>query len=522
MEDLDPGLVGYSDSGSDFHDLPEPELPKGIRKTRLAAAEQPGTLKRPVDGDTVVLRCRPCPQSLQHLEEEGLLRLDLSPSASGLAAAAKTLRLGEVARFHFQETREVTEVTLVDWIVRRDLFEDGSAIKSILRKPDDQRRPIIGQICQVSLSLAEESSTPCWTCELQHEIQDLPCVGHWHHTGWLLDKALLSMRRGERSSLRCSAQRLRGGATIELPRGDAEHWTLDLELHDFIESADVSFEKDGAVLKRSLHCRDAWPRCAYAGQCEVRATRAGEASEERVWHACCGAGELPEALEAAVLQMREGELAEVTAQARLCEPWLSSSATSDLTEEVFRLQVTKYTAGPWDVARGDEEKLAVLAERKDRAAKFHAAGRWRLAAYHFREVYELLGYIDDFRGVRAGQQRQQRVAALKQACLLNRSLSLIKAGCFTLALRSCDLALDAEPMNVKALLRRARARLGLDECDLAMADLRQLQGTEGEQEAQQLAKQVRQRQKVLDIDSKDLYARMCQSLGHLPHPLDID
>lgn len=32
--------------------------------------------------------------------------------------------------------------------------------------------------------------------------------------------------------------------------------------------------------------------------------------------------------------------------------------------------------------------------------------------------------------------------------------------------------------------------LGLDECDLAMADLRQLQGTEGEQEAQQVAKQA--------------------------------
>eukprot|EP00435_Cladocopium_sp_Y103_P013128 s4612_g3.t1 len=28
MDDLDPGLQGYSDSGSDFHDLPAPELPK--------------------------------------------------------------------------------------------------------------------------------------------------------------------------------------------------------------------------------------------------------------------------------------------------------------------------------------------------------------------------------------------------------------------------------------------------------------------------------------------------------------
>ncbi|CAL1161505.1 unnamed protein product [Cladocopium goreaui] len=103
MEDLDPGLQGYSDSGSDFHDLPAPELPKGLRKTCLEASDGGGvTLKRPNPGDAVVLQCRPCPEKLKHLQnDQGLICLDLDSAAAPawLLAAASSLRLSERARF---------------------------------------------------------------------------------------------------------------------------------------------------------------------------------------------------------------------------------------------------------------------------------------------------------------------------------------------------------------------------------------------------------------------------------------
>eukprot|EP00434_Breviolum_minutum_P026111 symbB.v1.2.023087.t1/scaffold2089.1/size89944/2 len=148
-DELDPGLQGYSDSGSDFHDLPEPKLPKGLRKTCLDASDGGITLKRPCSGDGVLLRCRPCPETLKRLlNEQGLLSftVDAADDAAPqwLSAVAMTLRLGERARFQGALVDVLDpaglELTLVDWIVRCDLFEDGSAIKSVLRRPDDRRR----------------------------------------------------------------------------------------------------------------------------------------------------------------------------------------------------------------------------------------------------------------------------------------------------------------------------------------------------------------------------------------------
>eukprot|EP00913_Durusdinium_trenchii_P001863 g1725.t1 len=135
-------LQNTEDSGSDFHDLPEPELPKGLGKRCLKASVGAGTLKRPQDGHGVVLRCRPCPAEwTSYLDPQGLLRFDLGDGAwpQWLHAAVRTLRLYECAEFQGPEMEPV-QLTLVEWQLRCDLFEDGTAIKSVLQRPEDRRR----------------------------------------------------------------------------------------------------------------------------------------------------------------------------------------------------------------------------------------------------------------------------------------------------------------------------------------------------------------------------------------------
>jgi len=51
-EELESGLEGLSDSGSDFYDIPAPELPAGVEKTLVRQAVGV-LLKRPQHGDEV-------------------------------------------------------------------------------------------------------------------------------------------------------------------------------------------------------------------------------------------------------------------------------------------------------------------------------------------------------------------------------------------------------------------------------------------------------------------------------------
>jgi len=420
------------------------------------------------------------------------------------------------------------ELTLVDWIVRCDLFEDGSAIKSVLRRPDDRRRPVIGQLCQVSLS----SQLCSFSVAFEYEICDMvpPESAHrWQHgqrppEGWtLLDKALLSMRRGERCSIQCSDVRFRQGATIPLPEGSRgkEGWYMTLELQEFLETMDVSFEKDRSVLKRSIHQRDANVKCQALGLCHLRLDFDGKT---KLFQETLGSGAWCDAMEAAVLQMREHEVAEVTADLHLCDE-IFGLHPGDVEQVAFRLEVQQYVPGDWEKAASDEDKLQALAARKEEAVKLVKMGRWRLAAFHFRDIYELLGYIDDFRGLRSTSTRLQRVKDLKESCLLNRALCLIKVKNFKAAVHACDLVLDGESQESrrhKAWLRRAQANLGLDDCMAALKDCQRLHGTPLELEAQRLETEVHRRQKALDAETKDLYDKMCRGLGRLPHPLDVD
>eukprot|EP00439_Symbiodinium_sp_Y106_P049345 s3454_g6.t1 len=207
-DELDPGLQGYSDSGSDFHDLPEPPLPEDVRKTASTAPPAGGwTLKRPTAGDAVKLRlAEPDPAATGYQDEQGLVCLDLGAGGlPRLEAAATSLRFGEVATFRFDKglqgdsTARSLELTLVDWTPRVDLFQDKRAIKSLLSRGDDRRRPVIGQVCLLRCSLRRPGQgNVLWERQdLEHVIEDMPPPESSHRfefgikEGWkLMDKAI--------------------------------------------------------------------------------------------------------------------------------------------------------------------------------------------------------------------------------------------------------------------------------------------------------------------------------------------
>eukprot|EP00933_Yihiella_yeosuensis_P052737 TRINITY_DN5084_c0_g1_i1.p1 TRINITY_DN5084_c0_g1~~TRINITY_DN5084_c0_g1_i1.p1 ORF type:complete len:344 (-),score=78.74 TRINITY_DN5084_c0_g1_i1:354-1385(-) len=343
------------------------------------------------------------------------------------------------------------------------------------------------------------------------------------------------MRRGEKALIECTSTTLFSDfpKCLEPPQGEnlSERWVLDVELQEFIETSDISFEQDGSVTKQSLRCRNAWPKCNFGGRCTLLVSSLrnyhGEilAKKDRLLEFVIGNGEVCDAIECAAASMQEGEVAEVNCSSvgssDFCnEPLIGISEQRNLT---FRVEVVKYQVGPWEEALGDAAKLKVLQLRKDKGVDVFKSKRYFLAAYHFRQVYELLGYVDDFRGVHGSEAHKAQIAELKKLSMLNRALSLLKVGSYKLVLQACGYVLEEDSQNLKALFRRAQAHLELEDYFDALRDLKSvLEVDPSNADAKRLMAEVKRRQKEADSTSKEMFARMCAGLGELPHPLDVD
>merc|ERR1712032_72704 len=182
-----------------------------------------------------------------------------------------------------------------------------------------------------------------------------------------------------------------------------------------------------------------------------------------------GNGEVCDALECVVASMRKHEVAvgSCTTSEACDEPRLGIVGRPGLA---FHIEVLEYKSGPYEQAMircrdapRDAQKLEYVEDRKEVAATLFKSGRHRLAAHRYKKYYEFLGYVDDFGNHKVKEERKDKVRELKKLCMLNRALCLLKASEFQLAAKACDIVLDAEAHNLKALLRRARARFSLEE-----------------------------------------------------------
>lgn len=545
---LDPGLEGYSDSGSDFYDFQMPDLPIGLVKKVLRQSVVQ-TTKMPTDGDEVCVRCKfaagpetSLPVGTSEEARGELIRFIVGHGNAmrALEAVVVTMREGEVAevRISADSMPELSSkagtyrVELIEWFRRLDLFGDNSVEMVTVQQRGDRRRPVIGQLCLLicrGSRLDGQESGVCGTesnaVELEYSIGDglaavspisdiLPVPG-------VLDKALLSMKRGERVMLRCKAGVLSSVAPATI---------FDIELTDFVESCDASFEQDGSIVKTSRHSRDAWPRCREGGRCSLRVLRASSA--EPNFKPCLvsfvvGNGEVCDALECATLSMRCGERAFVICrEAEVCsEPQLGIIGIAGLELEV---EVIAYDEGGWEHAHSGSQKLAFAEARKSVAAKLVKEGRLQLAAHLYKQAHELLGYVDYERARGSGAEseegewRRADASALRGACMCNRALCLLRLGLAEAAVAACALSLE-EGRSAKALFLRARARLSLGDCQEAERDAGaalELEPRSGE--LRRLRSEIARGRAQQDREAKATFSRMCAGLGSLPHPLDVD
>merc|ERR1712176_1534246 len=107
--------------------------------------------------------------------------------------------------------------------------------------------------------------------------------------------------------------------------------------------------------------------------------------------------------------------------------------------------------------------MSFASSRKDVGGKLFKAGRYSMALDRYKGVVETM---------RSSEELPEGGAELMRICHLNMAACMLKLADANGADDACTKVLLDEPENIKALFRRASARIALESFSEACSDLR--------------------------------------------------
>lgn len=517
----------------DFDDEPGAGdgLPEGIKKEVITDA---GGWKTPKVGDEVTVHY------VGTLESDGsefdssrgrgqplVFELGKGRVIKGWDLGVATMKKGEIAKFTIApeyaygesghppkipaNATLIFEVELISWVSKDDLFGDEGVIKSEVTEGTGWKNPKKGDEVLLSLKAEKPDGTAV------EERTDFDYVLGSEALGALgkaCDKALTGMKRAEEVSLKCSTEYI---DAARFPEGGV----VKLTLKEIYETKDVSFMKDQTVMKKQIKQGEGYDLPKDGAKCTLCVEAATDGSTALPGFAAkdldftAGDGEVCDALEAAVAEMKKGEKAVVTvskcalaAEAKLGLQGVKADKVV-LTAELKDFEKAKDT-----YSMSEDEKVEFGTARKDKGGELFKAGRYAMALQRYKKVGDLFNYIDNFQ-----DENKAKAKALKTVCELNKAACYLKLEDHVEAKKACDTVLKDESQNVKAVYRRAQAQYGLKNFLECVADCKRVVELDPKnKEARALLKQAQAGQKEEDKKAKGLFASMCKALGKGPIP----
>jgi len=520
------------DMGGDDY-KPPAELPDGIKKEIITEAPS-ANWKKPKTGDEVTVHY------VGTLESDGsefdssrgrnqpfVFTLGKGQVIKGWDLGVATMSKGEVAKFTLapefaygdagsppkipEKATLVFEVELISWASKDDLFGDEGVIKTQLKEGSGWKNPKDSDEVLLSVKVVAADGT------IVEEKPNIDYIIGSDALGPLAkacNKALTGMKKGEEAALKCSKDYAYGD---ERPDGA----TINLTLHELYDTKDVSFKKDKTMMKKQIKEGEGYetPKDCAKVKLSVEAATDGSAAlpgfSAKVLEFTAGNGEVCDALECAVAEMKKGEraLLTVTKPALAAEEQLGLKGVS-AEKVVFTLEVTEFDKPKDTFSMSEEEKVEYGAARKDMGTTLFKSGRLGMALQRYKKVGDSLSYIDNFK-----EENKTKAKSLKQVCELNKAACYLKLEDFTDAKEACNNVLKDEKQNVKALYRRAQAELGLKNFAECMKDCKAVVEVDPQnREVRALLKQAQAGQKEADKQAKGLFANMCKALGKGPIP----
>eukprot|EP00747_Dinoflagellata_sp_TGD_P219735 gnl/TRDRNA2_/TRDRNA2_91801_c0_seq1.p1 gnl/TRDRNA2_/TRDRNA2_91801_c0~~gnl/TRDRNA2_/TRDRNA2_91801_c0_seq1.p1 ORF type:complete len:632 (-),score=148.24 gnl/TRDRNA2_/TRDRNA2_91801_c0_seq1:193-2088(-) len=534
---LEPAMIMADDENegaeSDPNDMAIDKLPPGLTKEVVTAAP-PENYQKPRDGDDVTVHYVGTLQadgkefdSSRSRGEPFVFTIGKGNVIKGWDLGVKTMRKGEVAKFTIApplgygdhgappkipgNATLIFEVELISWIAKDDLFKDGGVIMSTKKDGEGFKFPRMGDEVVISLkALASDGSV----IEERPPFEYVIGSGVLDNLSKVTDKVLCSdMKKGEVKSLKCRSE-------YAYPGKYPEGVTLELGLQEIYKTKDVSFKKDKSIVKKRMREGEGhlMPKDATNVTLKVQAVTDSAGanfpgfSGEKTLDFTAGNGDVCDALECAVCEMKKGEFAILTCTqaADCCEPALGL-AEIKTGPVIFKLELMDFVKCKEQWHMNEDEKLIFGAERKEVGTNLFKRGRIGMALERYKKVAGLFNYVENM-----PEEKKLKAEALRKACELNKAACQLKLKSFREAVDACNAVLKEEPGNIKALYRRATAYFNLNDNDLARQDIAKLLEYEPDNaDAKWLLPQVVRAQKIEDKKSKNMFARMCSGLGTL-------
>jgi FK506-binding protein 4/5 len=410
------------------------------------------------------------------------------------------------------EATVVFEVELIGWTVRDDLTEDGGVVKSLQAKGIGSKCPKIGDELLICVKASRMDGS---IVEDRGQVEYIVGSNSLGPISSAVDKALLSMKKLEHVTLFC---------TREYSYGDDTHdgVTVDLLLVEFVESVDILIGLSHACKKKRIKEGDGNVAPSEESKVKLQVESATDGSSALPgfsgpklleFNVC--QGEVCDALEFTVLQMRKGERAILSCT----EPALFTGSELGLTEistdkVVVTVELVDIENGddPWHMSDGD--KYSYCTRCKEIGSDLFKKGRHAVALQRYKRVTELLVYVDSF-----DDETKKKAQELKTLCELNKAACMLKLGDNPGVKIACNVVLEDDKDNVKAIFRRATASFNMSELDDAMHDVKHiLEVDSGNADAKRLMQQIQRAQREADKSAKSMYASMCKGLGKLNTP----
>ncbi|CAE8644243.1 unnamed protein product, partial [Polarella glacialis] len=400
----------------------------------------------------------------------------------------------------------VFEIELLSWMSKDDLFGDEGVVKAEIKAGSGWKAPKEGEEirCSVTAKAADGS-----IIEEKSDVEYSLGSGTFGPLSKAVDKAFKSMKRGSEVSLTCTKDYMYGD---ERPDGGS----IDLTLHELYEVKDVSLSKDKSIMKKQVKEGEGHESPKDSNKVKLLVVAATDGTvtlpgfTSKTLEFTAGSGEVCDALECSVLEMKKGERAIVTCTrpASCVETQLGFSAPAS-EKVVLTVELVDFEKGKDIWSMSEEEKVEFGLARKDVGSALFKQGRTELALERYKKVMDVLSYIDNFK-----DDAKAKAKALKKVCELNKAACHLKLKQLQDAKKACNNVLKDDRQNVKALFRRAQAAFGLYEFSECSEDLRHVLVIEPEnREAKVLLKQAQAEQKKEDQKVKGMFAKMCKGLS---------
>jgi len=358
--------------------------------------------------------------------------------------------------------------------VEEKLTDDGGITKKILKKGEGWKSPTTG--CEVKVhyvgtlldgtkfdSSRDRGDPFTFTLGVGQVIK-----------GW--DTGVASMLKGEVALLTCKSEYAYGkqGSPPKIP-ADAT-LQFEVELISWTDGEkDVSEKKDGGIMKKIQKNGDGWetPR----DEAKVKVKMSGKVQDgaefepEHTLDFVFGEEQISPSLETAIGTMKKGEQATFTFQ-----PKYGFGAEGDSSKGVPPNAVLQYDIElidfekdkeSWDMAT--EEKLTAATKRKDEGNALFKDSKFGRATKKYKRA---LTFVDSDYGV--ADEDKAKFKQVKLLLYLNIAACKLQTKDYADVKENCNKALEIDPNSTKALLRRGKTYVDLDEWDLAKKDLKRV------------------------------------------------